>query len=200
MEKINKRKGITLISLVITIILILILAGITISILLNNGIMDKAKFAKEQYANAQQGEIQDMDSVSNEIDNILNNVTTVGTRNQNANNYSTDEQVIGTWIDGKKLYRKVYQATTPTTSSDRVTLVDTTNLNIDAPVDLYGYIIINDAGDCDRLNMYYTSTDFISTQFCRNRVSMYVNHPPRQGKPCVIIIEYTKITDTATNN
>ena len=41
------------------------------------------------------------------MDNIILNSTIAGTRNENANNYSINEQVIGTWIDGKNIYRKV---------------------------------------------------------------------------------------------
>lgn len=44
----NNTKGITLVVLVITIIILLILAGITISSLTNTGIFEKAKEAKEK--------------------------------------------------------------------------------------------------------------------------------------------------------
>ena len=42
----NKNKGITLVALVITIIILLILAGISISALTNTGIFQKAKDAQ----------------------------------------------------------------------------------------------------------------------------------------------------------
>ena len=46
----KNNKGITLIALLITIIILLILAGITISTLLgDNGLFEKAKVAKEEY-------------------------------------------------------------------------------------------------------------------------------------------------------
>lgn len=45
---IRKNKGITLISLVITIIIILILASITLSTLIGNGLLNKVKEAKKQ--------------------------------------------------------------------------------------------------------------------------------------------------------
>ena len=46
---IYKEKGITLIALVITIIILLILAGVTISLLTgNNGILTQAKVSKEK--------------------------------------------------------------------------------------------------------------------------------------------------------
>ena len=47
MKKLKKQKGITLIALVITIIILLILAGITIAALTQNGLLKKAKDAKE---------------------------------------------------------------------------------------------------------------------------------------------------------
>ena len=45
-------KGITLVALVITIIILLILAGISISALTNTGIFQKAKDAKQKSENA----------------------------------------------------------------------------------------------------------------------------------------------------
>ena len=49
----KKSKGITLVALVITIILILILSGISISALTNTGIFQKAKDAKQASENAE---------------------------------------------------------------------------------------------------------------------------------------------------
>ena len=55
MEKENS-KGITLVTLVITIIILLILAGISISALTNTGIFEKTKDAKEKTEQAQKNE------------------------------------------------------------------------------------------------------------------------------------------------
>ena len=49
----KKSKGITLVALVITIILLLILSGISISALTNTGIFQKAKDAKQASKNAE---------------------------------------------------------------------------------------------------------------------------------------------------
>ena len=49
----KKSNGITLVALVITIILLLILAGISISALTNTGIFQKAKDAKQASENAE---------------------------------------------------------------------------------------------------------------------------------------------------
>ena len=48
----NKQKGITLVALVITIIILLILAGISISALTNQGIFGKVQEAKKRTENA----------------------------------------------------------------------------------------------------------------------------------------------------
>ena len=53
MKKLSKNRGITLVSLVITIIVLLILAGVTISLVVgNNGIIQKAQEAKQNMTSA----------------------------------------------------------------------------------------------------------------------------------------------------
>lgn len=63
--------GITLIALVITIIVLLILAGITISQLTGSGLFDKSKQAKEQYQNAQDYEEEQIAKYSNDINSYV---------------------------------------------------------------------------------------------------------------------------------
>ena len=67
----NKNKGITLVALVITIIILLILAGISISALTNTGIFGKAKEAKQKSANAELDQNTKLDEYENEIDKYL---------------------------------------------------------------------------------------------------------------------------------
>ena len=62
-------KGITLIALVITIIVLIILAGVSISVLFNqDGIIAKARQAKSDYANAQNEEATTIGSLISKID------------------------------------------------------------------------------------------------------------------------------------
>ncbi len=70
MEKIHiKEKGITIITLVITIIILLILAGISIAALIgNDGLINKTKKAKSDYENAQEEELAMLDEYGNLID------------------------------------------------------------------------------------------------------------------------------------
>ena len=62
-----KNKGITLVALVVTIIILLILAGISISALTQTGLFGKAKLAKEKYKNAQEKENVTLSDYSNNI-------------------------------------------------------------------------------------------------------------------------------------
>ena len=70
----KKNKGITLIALVITIIILLILAGVSISMLTgNNGILTQAKLAKENTAQAKEEEKNKLSINNNYINEILEN-------------------------------------------------------------------------------------------------------------------------------
>ena len=68
MKKIMKnQKGITLVALVITIIILLILAGISISTLTNTGIFEKAKDAKEKSEAEEKQQSETLDSYEKEL-------------------------------------------------------------------------------------------------------------------------------------
>ena len=69
----NKENGITLVVLVITIILLLILAGITILVLTQTGLLTKAYQAKEVTLNAQNLENETLKDYNNKINSILSN-------------------------------------------------------------------------------------------------------------------------------
>ena len=65
---VKKQTGITLIALVITIIVLLILAGVSIAMLTgNNGILTQAKLAKENTALAKEQEEKDLDKINSYI-------------------------------------------------------------------------------------------------------------------------------------
>lgn len=73
----NKRnelnsKGITLIALVVTIVVLLILAGTTYNLIIgNDGIFRKSKTGTEIYENAAMNEQKDLNSVTNLIDKYM---------------------------------------------------------------------------------------------------------------------------------
>ena len=67
----KKENGITLIALILTIIVLIILTGISINALNNNGILGKAKEARDRWKNAQNEEEMQIAKYSNEIDSYV---------------------------------------------------------------------------------------------------------------------------------
>ena len=78
MRKIKNEKAITLIALVITIIVLLILAGVAISMLAgDNGILRKAAEAKEKTEQAQQNETEMLSEYEDVMEEIETGIPTV---------------------------------------------------------------------------------------------------------------------------
>ena len=116
---IKEKKGITLIALVITIVILIILAGVLINISLgNNGLFNKAKTAKEMYTNAQAQEETEIAKMTNQIDGYAT-FTRAGGSNIN---YSTQEQDTGIkWTNGETIFQKTWIIDTLTrTGSDNL--------------------------------------------------------------------------------
>lgn len=105
-------------------------------------------------------------------------------------NYSYGEQVIGKWVDGKKIYRKTYQVTN--ISSNNVDLVDVSSLNFDTIIKLYGFVR-SQAGMCMPMPLTDSASNynvlFLSVNKIRGRV---VFGTGGSVKDCFVTIEYTK--------
>ena len=72
----RQERGITLIALVVTIVVLLILAGVSISLVLNNnGVISKSKDARDQYAEAQTNDEKQLNEVSDWIDTKVGDTT-----------------------------------------------------------------------------------------------------------------------------
>ena len=79
----KQEKGITLIALVVTIVVLLILAGVSISLVLsNNGVISKSKDAKNQYAGAQVNDEKQLNEVSDWIDTKVGDTTGGGSESK----------------------------------------------------------------------------------------------------------------------
>ena len=57
-----------------------------------------------------------------------------------SDNYSTEEQVIGTWIDGKPLYQKVYTGVSPAVGNTPVTVELNLPENFENVVNSWGWV------------------------------------------------------------
>ena len=73
MRNIREKRGITLIALAVTIVVILILAGVTIdAVFSENGIINKAKEAANAMNNAVANDQKELNDLINELDEIMN--------------------------------------------------------------------------------------------------------------------------------
>ena len=69
----KSKKGITLVALVVTIVVLLILAGVSINLVLgDNGIISKAQEAKTKSAEASENDLKGMNSLIDEMETVLN--------------------------------------------------------------------------------------------------------------------------------
>lgn len=79
----SKNRGITLVALVVTIIILLILAGVAISALTQTGLFENAKQAKNAMENAQNVENVTLGSYNNKIDSVIGSREESKTEEQN---------------------------------------------------------------------------------------------------------------------
>lgn len=111
---------------------------------------------------------------------------------QSNNNYSTDEIVIGKWIDGKPIYRKVVQGTTPS-NSNLTNVVNLSSLSIDTLISIEGQITFN-AGTVYPLQWTRSNSQCDAILY-ENNLRLTVVSSNLQNKPFFAILEYTKTMD-----
>ena len=110
----------------------------------------------------------------------------------NIEQYSTSEIRIGTWVDGKPLYRKVFTITNLTSSNTN--LVDVSGLSIDF-AKISGTIITS-TGAKFPINLYDSASNYSviiisDSGYIRGRGAIGSGTLSK----CIIILEYTKTTD-----
>ena len=90
----KKNKGITLVALVVTIVVLLILAGVSINLVLgNNGIIAKAKEAQRKSAEASQNDLIGMNELAQQLEEKINGSTGSGSGNGGAGGKTEPETV-----------------------------------------------------------------------------------------------------------
>lgn len=75
-EKLKQTKGITLIALIITIIILLILAVVSINLVINQRILEKTKYAADQYSEEEEKEKLKLEEVEKEMEKYSGGVKT----------------------------------------------------------------------------------------------------------------------------
>ncbi len=105
--------------------------------------------------------------------------------------YSTDETIVGTWIDGKPLYRKVLSSTTISGSNVDITLPSNIDFMSTDKVEIK-------VGNFSFFSDRYTNASDLIQIFKLNATTLRVvlGDSWKSGfKSAIIVIEYTKTTD-----
>lgn len=118
---------------------------------------------------------------------------------QEASTYSTTEKKVGTWIDGKPLYRKVIETTLPTVITDKTPVLANTALNIDNPDIIFieaGYIVNTNSYDFYPFE-HAIGDGYFYAAFIQQKANLRVsnNRLTYSGFPIVVSVLYTKTTD-----
>lgn len=132
------------------------------------------------------------------VHNTSNNALAGANGVKAMNTYSTSETIVGTWLDGKPIYRRKITGTTATPASNGTW----TNcyINFDHDVDVfvksYGSLVDND-GNTISIPMVHTNNRLL--ELYPNKANKQVNLVNTSvnwgGKTATIFIEYTKTTD-----
>ena len=97
-----RENGITLIALVVTIVVLLILAGVSVNALFgNNGIIEKAKEAQNKMDKATENDQKEINELTNWLDNQVNGTTGGGTTGEDDNPSTTPKisTLVGKVVD-----------------------------------------------------------------------------------------------------
>ena len=115
------------------------------------------------------------------------------------NTYSTEETRIGTWIDGKPLYRRVVKTVVPNQSSSPTNMFDTTSWEIDQLAQLKMVAQESNASKKTKipLSPYGQFYGWINEDGFFTLAAVTVG-AKLYGCPMTITFEYTKTTDTAS--
>ena len=137
------------------------------------------------------------------------NVTTVGQAindlalSKTSDNYSLEERIVGTWVDGKPIYQKVILDTMPSNLTEKDVNLNLQNIDKYLYLDARKIVDGNFTQNSNVGGFYFDKTDFFnvylgtastSTAHVRGGSSW-----PIRPYNFYIVVQYTKTTDQATN-
>ena len=122
----------------------------------------------------------------------------IGIKYDAKQSYSTEEQIVGTWIDGKPLYRKVILKDTLSSGSinlgiDNVDFFKVTDFQFTRKTQSGG--IVNNTSA-----YWYSANDYVQYFYMKNGIFFTFSNGYTENSfsNFVIVCEYTKTTDAAT--
>ena len=112
---------------------------------------------------------------------------------KNFNKYSTTEEVVGTWIDGKPIYRKTFNNISVTSSEYSVISI-ATGLTIDNLINISGYLVNNGRWivTLNSIDIQYANMARVSYDKQTSSLELITQN---WTGTATVTIEYTKTTD-----
>ena len=107
--------------------------------------------------------------------------------------YSTNETVVGTWIDGKPIYRKTFNNIS-VTSSEHSTIPIATGLTIDNLINISGYLVNNERWIITLNSVDSKYVNMARVDYDKQTSSLELVAQNWTGT-ATVTIEYTKTTD-----
>ena len=112
---------------------------------------------------------------------------------KNFNKYSTTEEVVGTWIDGKPIYRKTFNNIS-VTSSEYSVIPIATGLTIDNLINISGYLVNNGRWVVTLNSVDIQYANMVRVSYDKQTSSLELAAQNWTGT-ATVTIEYTKTTD-----
>lgn len=125
---------------------------------------------------------------STNVEDALNDLYTL---KGNDENYSTDEKIIGKWIDGKPIYRNIIDMGNQTTKNTSISK-DISFLNIDKPLKNTGYALYNNNNKIYNFPIINGEEQVAGFAFNSDTLSFTASTWMNNFSNIIAIIEYTK--------
>ena len=135
------------------------------------------------------------DKKTNELVKVAGNAANADLKDMNV--YSTEEKIVGTWIDGKPIYRKVISSTLSNTLTGLVEIAHNIQ-NIETPIRIvFGKATVPGSSNSITIPSQYDSTTFIQLgAFSDTYVQLFAGSTNWTSlKEITLCLEYTKTTD-----
>lgn len=132
---------------------------------------------------------------SEDMDDVITPLPSVQSR---YHKYSTEEHIVGEWIDGSKIYEKTISGTTPTDTND--TFYDI-GVSVDKAIDVKAFFYNTSgtyySGSCMAINSFEKGIKFYvqnnsSDSSFRNKLGINVSQSSWMGLSFYVTIQYTK--------
>ena len=129
------------------------------------------------------------------VNNVADAIESLKTLKGGSQNYSLDEQVVGTWIDGKPLYQKTL---TGKVSGNDYSLINLADLNIEKCLEISGSYYATGFG---YMPFNYSKPDYITGYYKESTKTFEFRADSNYNDGnYYFTIKYTKTTDNATNS